>query len=73
MAFMVKIGVVRDNYAAIRTATSVAAAINKQSDKLGTLEAGKLADVIVVDGDPVADLDALTRVRMTYVNGRRLV
>ena len=53
---MVKVGVVPDNYAALRTATSVAAQINKLDAKLGILAAGKLADVIVVDGDPVDDL-----------------
>lgn len=73
MAFMVEIGVVKDNYAAIRSATSVAAVINGVDDRLGTLEAGKLADVIVVDGDPRDDIHALSKVRMTYVDGRRLV
>jgi imidazolonepropionase-like amidohydrolase len=73
MAFMVEIGVVKDNYAAIRSATSVAAEINRVADTLGTLEAGKLADVIVVDGDPRADIHALSNVRRTYVDGRRLV
>ena len=29
-------------------------------EKLGTLEVGKLADVIVVDGDPVADIQVLS-------------
>jgi imidazolonepropionase-like amidohydrolase len=73
MAFMVEIGVVKDNYAAIRSATSVAAEINGVADALGTLEPGKLADVIVVDGDPRADIHALSNVRRTYVDGRRLV
>lgn len=73
MAYMVEIGVVPDNYAAIRSATSVAAQINRVADKLGTLEAGKLADVIVVDGDPRADIYALTKVRMTFVDGKRMV
>ena len=73
MAFMVEIGVVKDNYAAIRSATSVAAVINRVDETLGTLEAGKLADVIVVDGDPREDIHALSKVRMTFVDGRRLV
>lgn len=30
-------------------------------DRVGTLEPGKLADILVVDGDPVADIGALTR------------
>ena len=72
MAFMVEIGVVPDNYAAIRSATSVAAVINRVEDVLGTLEPGKLADVIVVDGDPRLDIDAIAAVRMTFVDGRRI-
>jgi imidazolonepropionase-like amidohydrolase len=73
MEFMVKIGAVKDNYAALRSATIVAAKMNKLDAKLGTLEAGKLADVIVVDGNPLADLHALDRVTMTFVEGKRLV
>jgi imidazolonepropionase-like amidohydrolase len=73
MKFMVHLGVVPDNYAAIRSATSVAAKLNKLDAILGTLEPGKAADVIVVDGDPLDDLDALTSVRMTFVAGKRLV
>jgi imidazolonepropionase-like amidohydrolase len=37
--------------------------------ELGTLEAGKIADVLVVDGDPLADLGALANVRMVVHNG----
>jgi imidazolonepropionase-like amidohydrolase len=73
LKFMVQIGVVRDNYAALRSATSVAAQINRLEQRLGTLEAGKEADLIVIDGDPVADLDALNRVRATYIGGRQMI
>ncbi len=73
MKFMVKLGVVSDNYGALRSATSVAAQISNLSERLGTLEAGKSADVVVVAGDPLADLDALTHVQRTYVAGKRLV
>jgi imidazolonepropionase-like amidohydrolase len=72
MAFMVKLGVKRDNYDAVRSATSVAAEINKLDKKTGTLEAGKLADVIVVDGNPLEEIDAIGRVRMTFLEGKRL-
>lgn len=73
MKFMVKLGVVADNYGALRSATSVAAQISRLDAKLGTLEPGKLADVVVVAGNPLADLDALTQVSRTYVAGKRLV
>jgi imidazolonepropionase-like amidohydrolase len=72
LAFMIKLGVKRDNYDAIRSATAVAAQINKLDKKIGTLEPGKLADVIVVDGNPLEEIDAIGRVRMTYVEGKRL-
>ncbi|MBL8131993.1 MAG: amidohydrolase family protein [Anaerolineae bacterium] len=73
LKFMVQIGVCRDNYAALRSATAVAAQINGMAAKLGTLEAGKEADVIVVDGNPLEDLDTLSRVQATYVGGRQMV
>jgi len=73
LAFMVKIGVVADNLAALRSATIEAARLSKLEDTLGSLEVGKAADLIVVDGNPVADLSDLERVRQTYVAGRRLV
>ncbi len=73
MQFMVKVGVVGDNYGALRSATNVAAKLNMLDQKLGTLEAGKLADVIVLAGDPLEDLDALNTVQMTLLAGKRLV
>ena len=50
-----------------------AAAINSLDDRLGTLEAGKIADVVVVEGNPLDDLDALEHVGATFVAGKRLV
>jgi imidazolonepropionase-like amidohydrolase len=73
MQFMVKLGVVNGNYGAIRSATSVAAKISKRDGTLGTLQSGKHADVVVVDGNPIADLDAVARVQMTFVGGKRMV
>ncbi len=73
MKFMVKLGLVADNYGALRSATIVAAQISKLGAKLGTLETGKLADVVVLNGNPLEDLDAITQVSRTYVAGKRLV
>jgi imidazolonepropionase-like amidohydrolase len=73
LKFMVQVGVVKDNLAALRSATIVAARVNRMESKLGTLEAGKEADLIVIDGDPSADLDALTRVRQTYIAGKQML
>jgi imidazolonepropionase-like amidohydrolase len=45
--------------AAIETATRNAADALKMLDRLGTLEPAKLADVLVVDGNPLDDMKAL--------------
>jgi len=44
---------------AIVASTKIAAECMRWDDRLGTLEPGKLADVVVVDGDPVADIRIL--------------
>ena len=43
----------------ITCATKTGAEIMGRGDEIGTLEAGKLADVLVVDGDVVADISLL--------------
>jgi imidazolonepropionase-like amidohydrolase len=41
--------------------------------KIGTLEAGKMADMVAVDGDPFDDIRALRRVRAVIRGGRVVV
>ena len=48
----------------------MAAQVNGLAGRLGTLEPGVEADVIVVAGDPLADLDALEQVRRVFIAGR---
>jgi len=73
LKFMVKVGVVTDNYAALRSATIIPARLSKVDNKLGTLEVGKDADLILIDGNPLADLDALERVQETYIAGKKML
>jgi imidazolonepropionase-like amidohydrolase len=73
LEFMVKLGLVAGNYGAIHSATDAAARLNRLDGQLGTLQAGKLADLIVVAGNPLDDLEALARVQMTFRAGSRLV
>ncbi len=54
----------------IRAATYWPAQLLKQPD-LGTIAAGKLADVIVVDGDPLADMTALRHVVHVIKDGKQ--
>lgn len=72
LAHMVKVGVCPDNMDALASITARAAKVSSMEDEVGTLEAGKAADLIVVDGKPDEDLFALERVTSTFVAGRRL-
>ncbi|HEX4974150.1 MAG TPA: amidohydrolase family protein [Steroidobacteraceae bacterium] len=55
---------------ALVAATKTSAEIMRMGDRLGTIEVGKLADIIVVDGNPDEDFNALRKVRTAFVNGR---
>jgi len=53
----------------IVAATRNAAHVCGLDAELGTLEAGKTADVLVVNGDPLSDLNALLNVRLVIHRG----
>jgi imidazolonepropionase-like amidohydrolase len=55
---------------ALLSATSVDAELLGVANKLGTLEKGKLADVIAMPGDPTADITATERVFFVMKDGR---
>jgi imidazolonepropionase-like amidohydrolase len=43
-------------------------------DRIGTLQPGKLADLVIVDGDPLRDIAVLQdRARLTVMKGGVLV
>ena len=54
----------------LASATSVGADILGMEDKLGTLEKGKLADVLVVAANPLHDIQNLRQMRMVIADGR---
>jgi imidazolonepropionase-like amidohydrolase len=56
--------------AAISSATRVGAEILGMGEELGTLEPGKLADLIVVRGNPLFEISALANVEVVVKNGR---
>ena len=66
-AYMVRYGMTP--MAAIKSATSVAAQLLDQGDNFGTIEVGKLADIVAVRGDPIADISELTRVSFVMKAG----
>jgi imidazolonepropionase-like amidohydrolase len=54
---------------AIRAATVTAAELLGMQDSLGTMEAGKLADIVAVPGDPLADVTVMERVDFVMKGG----
>lgn len=55
--------------AAIKSATSVTARFLEIDDRLGTVESGKIADLVAVPGDPLADITAMQRVHFVMKDG----
>ncbi len=56
--------------AALRAATASAADLLGIAKNVGTLEAGKQADVVAVSGDPLADIHVMERVRFVMKGGQ---
>ena len=54
---------------AIQTATINDADLLGWSDKIGTIEAGKFADIVAVDGDPLQDVTTLQSVKFVMKGG----
>ena len=66
-AYMVKFGMTPTK--AIIAATTGAAQLMGWQDRIGSLEAGKFADVVAVSGDPIADITELERVKFVMKGG----
>ena len=54
---------------AIRSATSVAAELFGWEKEVGTVEAGKFADIVAVSGDPMADIGVLKKMQFVMKDG----
>ena len=66
-ALMVKYGMTPEQ--ALRSATVVGAELLGWSDRLGSVETGKFADLVAVQGDPLADVKRLEQVRFVMKGG----
>ena len=67
-ALMVRIGF--SEMDAIYAATISAAALLSYSDQIGSIELGKLADIIATDGSPLSDITELEHVSTVIKHGR---
>src|SRR6478672_11176012 len=54
---------------ALQAATINGAALLNWSDRIGTIEPGKFADIIAIDGDPVQDINAIEKVVFVMKDG----
>jgi imidazolonepropionase-like amidohydrolase len=54
---------------AIRSGTAVPAALLGWGDKIGSVEAGKWADLVAVSGDPLKDISEVERVKFVMKGG----
>ena len=55
---------------AIKAATVNAADLLGMSDILGTIEKGKIADIIAVTGDPLQNIEAMGKVSFVMKEGK---
>jgi imidazolonepropionase-like amidohydrolase len=55
---------------AIQSGTMVNATVMGWGDRIGSIEAGKYADIVAVSGDPLTDITELQRVKFVMKGGR---
>ena len=67
------VGMEVDATLAVQAATGAAAVALGIGEDYGTLEAGKIADITIVEGDVRSDLGALRRVRDVLIGGAEVV
>ncbi len=57
----------------VKIMTRNAAAVIGRSKELGTLEPGKLADIVILDGNPLADISDVLKVKVVIKGGEIVV
>ena len=67
-AYMVEAGM--KPMEAIKAATMTAAELLKVEDQFGSLEPGKMADIVAVEGDPIKDIKSMQKVTFVMKDGK---
>lgn len=70
LAFYKKAGL--SNYEALKTATANASKAHSIMNQLGTIEEGKVANLLLLEENPLVDLEALQNPSHVFIKGRKL-
>ena len=57
---------------ALIAATRISAEAIGLDDEIGTIQSGRVADLVAFDGDPTVDIDAFSRVVAVFQEGRQI-
>ena len=57
---------------ALQASTKIAAELVGTQDLVGTIQVGKQADLLLLDGDPLEDIGALRNIWAMFLGGRRI-
>ena len=68
--FKLRVGLGQSPMAAIEGATRIAAEAMGWGDRVGSLQAGRYANLIAVAGDPLADISELERIQFVMQGGK---
>jgi imidazolonepropionase-like amidohydrolase len=55
---------------AIRTATLVPAIVMKRDRQTGSVEVGKVADLVIIDGNPIKNISEIRKVKLVIKGGQ---
>lgn len=60
------------NYEVLKAATSMNARILDLDDRIGSLQRGKIADLVAVEGNPLEDISIMKNIKMVFKEGARV-
>jgi hypothetical protein len=70
LAFYKKAGL--SNYEVLKTATVNASKTHSIMNQMGTIEVGKIANLVLIEKNPLVDLSALQNPTIVFIKGRKL-
>jgi imidazolonepropionase-like amidohydrolase len=72
MQKLIEVGIAKRPLDVIKMLTVNSAELLRESDNFGTVEPGKYADLLLVEGNPVQNIDDIANVRQVFLGGKRV-